>query len=495
MSNTTHTKANQSAINQLIATNRSSSKFSDLLLSMGYSTMIENITLNIPLNRAIDFSDCQFTNVTFTGGLPHSTFNHTSFNNVRFENADLSSSIFDDVTFNYCTLTHSKFTNALFNQAVFSQDNIYDCDFSNSSFAESTINKTVFAKSKFDNTLDHQNILAESHLVFNQQYHYDYVFQNAQTHIIKPTVVILDDPEWHSQPYYILETYGANPITIDQNNFYINDSILAKEVKNVIDEIKLHGLNDNSIAEQVINSNQPIINAIKEYAYQIMDIADGLWIPGGPDLHPEFYNEPNNESYPSYSYYREILEFSLSQAAITMDKPILGVCHGSQLMNVYLGGTLYQHVDTPYGYVTLQAHKKEGLIGSVIEDNLIGPSYHHQAVKDIAKSLEVVATHDGIIKATQATDGKKIMLCQFHPENEADQSSINILNQFVNISSDQKIKSTMIKLSDVIELNNEFTDITSTHDNNLTASPQTPYLSNFSHIEQLTGIVESSIFI
>ncbi|HRE32059.1 MAG TPA: gamma-glutamyl-gamma-aminobutyrate hydrolase family protein, partial [Candidatus Berkiella sp.] len=77
-------------------------------------------------------------------------------------------------------------------------------------------------------------------------------------------------------------------------------------------------------------SDQPTINAIKAFAYDRLEKADAIWIPGGPDLHPEFYGENNTDSWPSSNYYREILEFSLTEAALALGKPILGICHGSQ---------------------------------------------------------------------------------------------------------------------------------------------------------------------
>ncbi|HRE32058.1 MAG TPA: gamma-glutamyl-gamma-aminobutyrate hydrolase family protein, partial [Candidatus Berkiella sp.] len=80
-----------------------------------------------------------------------------------------------------------------------------------------------------------------------------------------------------------------------------------------------------------------------------------------------------------------------------------------------------------------------------------GPSYHHQAVKDVAPTLEVVATYNGVIKATQATDGSKVMLCQFHPEYEYDKNSENILNQFMGISAENKILSKVIEISDIVD--------------------------------------------
>ncbi len=489
MPSTVHQQINQTTFNQLIANYQLTTPFAAYLENLGYAAVLENITIQADLPLNIDFSDCQFNNVVISGNLQHAVFDGVTFNHVTFNHADLSASTFNQAKLDHCTLSNSKFTQASFSHALLNQDSIFNCDFSDSSFAYSNITKTVFIKSKFDNTLDHDNILNDNHLVFNQQYQNDYVFTNAQSHMVQPTVVIVDDTEWHSTPYYILGQYGAIPKTVADYNFFGNDAILAQEIKHELNLIKWFGLKENSIAEQVINSKQHAIKAIKDYAYHTMENADAVWIPGGPDVHPEFYNEQNTASYPSYSYYREILEFSLAQAAIEMNKPIIGICHGSQLMNVYLGGTLHQHVNTPRGDVNLTSYKTDGLIGSVIANSLIGPSFHHQAVKEVAKTLEVVAkSDDGVIKATQATDGKKIMLCQFHPEYEADQSSINILNKFLDLSAEDKIKSTAIKLADVLDLSPTVPGLTT--DTIFSAPSPAPCAPLCQHVEHLPALME-----
>lgn len=481
---------NQQALDRILANYTPKTKLATLLSGLGYSSDIKNIKINVSQGKEIDFSDCHFTQVSFSGKLQYSVFEHTTFDKVTMNNADLSHSLFSDVQFNHSTVSNSNFNSTSFIDSKLNNHVAFNCDFSNSSFADSHINKANFAKSKFENALDFNNAVHDIHVVFNQQYQkQDYVFANANEHQIKPTVVVVDDSEWHDTPFYVINEFGGQAQTINQYNENINDFRLAREVASEIQNIYYYGLHADSIAQQVIRSNLPTIKAIRDYAYDVMKHADALWIPGGPDLHPEFYGERTTQSYPSGSYYREILEFSLANAAIAMDKPILGICHGSQLMNVYLGGSLHQHVDTPYGHVNLTAHTDKGLLGSIIDSTLIGPSFHHQAVKDVAKSLEVVASYNGVIKATQATDGKKIMLCQFHPEYKADRSSINILNKFLDLSGDQKMKTTTIALGDVIDNHNAIAGLEAIPANN--PVPHTHHLTPYSASAVQTSTFDS----
>lgn len=446
---------NQVKLNDLLAKASPHAKLADLLNQAGFSTTISHLEITLQAAQQIDLSGCDFDHVKFSGSYAHATFENIHFNNSVFQAAQFSFSTFKQTQFNNCAFVDSNLNSASFINSELTTSKAWNSDFSNVAFVDSSISYSLFAKSKFDNVLDYQNNITDMHIVFSQKYHNDYAFNQANSYFISPTVVLVGDNEWHDTPYYIVDKYHGNPITISQyapQN--INDVQLSAEVKKAFKEIKINGLKAPSIAQHVLQSDQPMINAIKSYAYQVMENADSVWIPGGPDLHPEFYGETNTASYiwEGSSYYREILEFSLTEAALALDKPILGICHGSQLVNVYLGGTLHQHVDGQSGITPeLKIETHQGLLGSVLEGTTHGPSYHHQAVKDVAPTLEVVATYDGVIKATQATDGSKVMLCQFHPEYERDKSSENILNQFISLSAEDKMRSKVVELSEVID--------------------------------------------
>jgi len=462
--------------NSLLAKAAPQDKLADLLSHAGFSTNISHLQIHLSTNQPIDFSGCHFDNVKFSGYFQKATFENIHFTNSVFQEAQFSFSTFKKTQFNNCAFVDSDLKSVSFINSELKTSKAWNSDFSNAAFVDSSISHSLFAKSKFDNVLDYQNTINNMHIVFSQQYHNDYAFNQANAYHIKPTVVLVGDSEWHDTPYYIVEKYHGNPTTIGQYApESINTDVLKQEVENAFNDIKVNGLKAPSIAQHVLQSDQPMINAIKAYAYKVLENADSVWIPGGPDLHPEFYGETNTASYiwGGYGYYREILEFSLTEAALALDKPILGICHGSQLVNVYLGGTLHQHVDGQSGITPeLKIETHFGLIGSVIEGPTHGPSYHHQSVKDVAPTLEVVATYDGVIKATQATDGSKVMLCQFHPEYEHDKSSENILNQFLGLSAEDKMRSKIVELSDVVDFGTPISTLLENMDKHEDTTPQ-----------------------
>jgi len=150
-----------------------------------------------------------------------------------------------------------------------------------------------------------------------------------------------------------------------------------------------------------------------------VDKMDIIVVPGGGDVHPLFYKE--NDLFPIIRKNIRLDEFEILaiRRAISVGKKVLGVCRGHQIVNVALGGTLIQDIST-FGYKNHFLYHnpliwKEGagvLSKMFAEVN----SMHHQALKNVAESLTVLATsQDGIIEACSGFNGQ-VVTVQFHPE-------------------------------------------------------------------------------
>ena len=152
---------------------------------------------------------------------------------------------------------------------------------------------------------------------------------------------------------------------------------------------------------------------------------DGFLFSGGVDIDPTRYGEsalslPCVEIDPS----RDAFEAGLFAAAYPTGKPILGICRGVQVINVFLGGSLYQHVEghaqSASGEVREQVIAVEE--GSPLwricgKKSLTVNSFHHQAVKAVAPALSVAArADDGGIEALWAPAHPFLLGVQFHPE-------------------------------------------------------------------------------
>ncbi|MEY2988093.1 MAG: hypothetical protein RJB13_1614 [Pseudomonadota bacterium] len=165
---------------------------------------------------------------------------------------------------------------------------------------------------------------------------------------------------------------------------------------------------------------------------------DGLILQGGADLCPESYGEPflNKERWPGDKY-RDAYELRLVDYFFKKHRPILGICRGFQLLNVYFGGTLCQDIATELN-TTLEhrnaltydrIHHSVLLSDSGWLSGLYGKervevnSVHHQAIKKLGKDLcvDALSESDGIIEAFthSAHEEHFVAGVQWHPEFSA----------------------------------------------------------------------------
>jgi putative glutamine amidotransferase len=161
---------------------------------------------------------------------------------------------------------------------------------------------------------------------------------------------------------------------------------------------------------------------------------DGLLLSGGSDLHPRFYGEEPIPELDVTIPERDAFEMALVGEALERGIPIFGICRGLQVLNVALGGTLYQDLPSQYGGKVLKhrqttpkaqpTHEVEVFrrtcVGGIVESEVLEVnSYHHQGIKDLAGGLLVSArSGDGIIEAIEARDFSEgwIVGVQWHAE-------------------------------------------------------------------------------
>ena len=166
-------------------------------------------------------------------------------------------------------------------------------------------------------------------------------------------------------------------------------------------------------------------------AEQLVSMCGGILFTGGPDISPEYYHEAPLEGLVSVCPKRDMLECMVFQAALEQDKPILGICRGIQVINVCLGGTLYQDIPTQHPSETV--HRQPAPFDKTIHDVVIAEdsplyrlfgvdklpvnSHHHQAVNRLAPALKAMAfSPDGLIEAACMPEKKFLWAVQWHPE-------------------------------------------------------------------------------
>jgi putative glutamine amidotransferase len=180
---------------------------------------------------------------------------------------------------------------------------------------------------------------------------------------------------------------------------------------------------------------------------------DGLLLSGGGDLHPSLFGEQPHWKLGEFDPERDDFEFGLLRLMIDRGKPVLGICRGIQVINVALGGTIYQDLESqqprslqhrqetnrryPTHFVTVREGSRLAASLGVPVSHQIGPdghtadahpadgqsgyrlqvnSLHHQAVRDAAPGLQVTAwADDGVIEGLEAP-GSWVLGVQWHPE-------------------------------------------------------------------------------
>ena len=168
----------------------------------------------------------------------------------------------------------------------------------------------------------------------------------------------------------------------------------------------------------------------RESLTQLIGGIDALLLTGGLDVSPSRYGEEKLKECGEISPERDNMEYSLLELALEADIPILGICRGIQLLNVYMGGTLYQdlpsqrpsqitHAQKPPYHIP--AHSVKLLDSPLKEiiggDNIEVTSYHHQAIKKLAPGLTVEAlSPDGLIESVCIQNARFVHAVQWHPE-------------------------------------------------------------------------------
>src|ERR671914_1545112 len=169
-------------------------------------------------------------------------------------------------------------------------------------------------------------------------------------------------------------------------------------------------------------------------AEAVIHSLDGLLLSGGSDLDPGYYDEvPAPELGPTIPE-RDAFEMALVRLALRRGMPVFGICRGMQVLNVALGGTLYQDLpsqwgrdvlkhrqDTPKWQPTHEVSVRDGsYIAEIMGREVVKVnSYHHQGVRVLAEGLVATGySPDGVIEAVEAEDLSERWLLgvQWHAE-------------------------------------------------------------------------------
>jgi putative glutamine amidotransferase len=180
----------------------------------------------------------------------------------------------------------------------------------------------------------------------------------------------------------------------------------------------------------------------REALEQAIAACDGLLLQGGADVAPGSYGEEPLRPEWHGDAVRDRHEIAAVEVALALGKPILGICRGIQVLNVALGGSLYQDINTQvegslvhrdwHRYEVIEhgvSLEAESWLAQVYAEHLrsdaetggaglLTNTIHHQAIKQVAEGLRITArAPDGVIEAVEdINDERWLVGVQWHPE-------------------------------------------------------------------------------
>jgi len=178
------------------------------------------------------------------------------------------------------------------------------------------------------------------------------------------------------------------------------------------------------------------------YIDEVLNVIDGLLIPGGDDVNPKLYNEETTPYTKGIDDELDAFQIKLIQKALDRGTPILGICRGHQIINVALKGSLYQdisemkesaniiHDQLKNGYTYEQTvhevhFEKNSLLEKIYGEKMNINSFHHQVLKQLGNGLQAIGyTEDGVIEAIVSQNHPFVLGVQWHPERSEDQLPI-----------------------------------------------------------------------
>ncbi len=173
-------------------------------------------------------------------------------------------------------------------------------------------------------------------------------------------------------------------------------------------------------------------------ADEMLSRMDGVLFTGGGDVNPACYGEEILPCCGEPTDNRDRFETLLLRCALRRKLPILGICRGLQIINVCLGGSLYQDIEKQYSRDLSHprydvprdyAHAVSLMPGTLLHqlygsDEIQVNSRHHQGIKVLAPGLKINAVApDRLIEGVESADGSPLLTVQWHPESLQDRYS------------------------------------------------------------------------
>lgn len=200
----------------------------------------------------------------------------------------------------------------------------------------------------------------------------------------------------------------------------------------------------------------PLLDEDFDALRAVYELLDGVLLPGGVDVNPTNFGEAPHPKLGRFDAARDVVEMQLTRWAIADSKPLLGLCRGLQVINVALGGTLYQDLEAQYpdgikhDYFPTYGFGRDHLAhdvaltqgsrlrGVLERDRITVNSMHHQGIKTLAPALVASAlAPDGLVEAAELPGSPFCVGVQWHPEvfEMANPDTRHVFHEFITAAS------------------------------------------------------------
>lgn len=427
------TKLNRNRFKKVVReAERTGKTFEEVLKRRYWSSHIENLDLSEKEYRDLTFDNLRFKNcnLDYTEA-ENCQFLNVKFTDCTFESFNALNSIFSRSAFNRCNLNNMAFFNGALHEVSFTASDLTrtcfnhsavistqykDCKLLETSFLETRVEKSKLIGCDLTDTL-----------LCGTQAHFT-IRGGTPNRFTRPVVALgwnFDtNQNMASVIHRALRDKQIIPLRYDYTPPEINPDDLEKEVRQLLPTLRKEGSNFLSIGDELLQKAPAgsQIGHIKQIADSVVRYSQALVIPGGYDVQPELYGEKETiHTYSDHDFRRSILELALIRSADKQSLPLMGICRGSQIINVYYGGTLKQDIEGhDYHWHTMQVSPNapqtvQKIVQDIIGEKIVGIHMHHQASDKIGKGLHVAIEVDGTPETLVSADGR-ILTTQFHPE-------------------------------------------------------------------------------
>lgn len=234
--------------------------------------------------------------------------------------------------------------------------------------------------------------------------------------------------------------------------------IIGLALSNRIKPKKIYSAINNDYIKAVQKAGGiPVLIPFSDNLENIQTYADriqGIIFTGGEDVSPLLYNEDPIKEVQRIIEKRDRFELELFKEVYKKNIPILAICRGLQLINVALGGNLYQDINVQIPnsnghlpmyalrsnlYHSVKIEKDSKLFDIFKTEDLKVNSFHHQSVKKLGEDLRITAhSSDGVVEGIESLSRKFLVAVQWHPENLVERHSefLKLFEALINNAKD-----------------------------------------------------------